>query len=43
MRKIIFLALLAALPLRARALELLLEANRGESGTIGYVDIDRVF
>ena len=25
------------------ALELLLEENRGESGTIGYVDIDRVF
>ena len=43
MKKIIFLTLLAALPLRAAALELLLEANRGESGTIGYVDIDRVF
>lgn len=27
----------------ANALELLLEENRGESGTIGYVDIDRVF
>ena len=29
--------------LEAGALELLLEENRGESGTIGYVDIDRVF
>ena len=43
MIKIIFLALLAALPPRAEALELLLDDNRGESGTIGYVDIDRVF
>ncbi len=31
------------MPLKAHALELLLEENRGESGTIGYVDIDRVF
>ncbi|MEI7528456.1 MAG: OmpH family outer membrane protein [Elusimicrobiota bacterium] len=43
MKKIIFLALLAALPPGAGALELLLEDNRGESGTIGYVDIDKVF
>lgn len=43
MIKIIILALLAALPPRAGALELLLDDNRGESGTIGYVDIDRVF
>ncbi len=46
MRKPLFLlALLLPLlaPSRARALELLLEENRGESGTIGYVDIDRVF
>lgn len=43
MKKLIFTALLAALPLNAAALELLLEENRGESGTIGYVDIDRVF
>ena len=28
---------------RATALELSLEENKGESGTIGYVDIDRVF
>ncbi|MCX5792102.1 MAG: OmpH family outer membrane protein [Elusimicrobia bacterium] len=43
MKKIIFLALLAALPPGAGALELLLEDNRGDSGTIGYVDIDKVF
>ncbi|OGR45480.1 MAG: hypothetical protein A2X35_08180 [Elusimicrobia bacterium GWA2_61_42] len=43
MKKLIFTALLAALPLNGAALELLLEENRGESGTIGYVDIDRVF
>lgn len=43
MRKI-FLAVLLALPAAdAGALELLLEENRGESGTIGYVDIERVF
>ena len=42
MKKLIFL-LLALAPLNAGALELLLEENRGESGTIGYVDIDRVF
>lgn len=42
MKKLIFLLLLSA-PLNAWALELLLEENRGESGTIGYVDIDRVF
>lgn len=35
------LALFAAS--RAAALELSLEENRGESGTVGYVDIDRVF
>ena len=40
----IFLAVLLALPAAdAGALELLLEENRGESGTIGYVDIERVF
>lgn len=43
MKKLIFAALLPLLPLEAAALELLLEENRGESGTIGYVDIDRVF
>lgn len=43
MKRIIFLTLLTALPFRAEALELLLEENRGDSGTIGYVDIDRVF
>lgn len=43
MKKIIFLLALALIPLKAGALELLLEENRGESGTIGYVDIDRVF
>lgn len=43
MKKLIFAALLALVPLNAAALELLLEENRGESGTIGYVDIDRVF
>ncbi|MCM2267062.1 MAG: hypothetical protein NDI60_04725 [Elusimicrobiales bacterium] len=42
MKTFVFL-LLTLLPLRAGALELLLEENRGESGTIGYVDIDRVF
>ncbi|OGR52797.1 MAG: hypothetical protein A2049_06750 [Elusimicrobia bacterium GWA2_62_23] len=42
MKKLIFL-LLALAPMQAPALELLLEENRGESGTIGYVDIDRVF
>ena len=43
MKKLIFLLLPALMPLNAAALELLLEDNRGESGTIGYVDIDRVF
>ena len=43
MKKLLFLSLLAFAPLRAGALELLLKENRGESGTIGYVDIDRVF
>ncbi|MBI5744205.1 MAG: OmpH family outer membrane protein [Elusimicrobia bacterium] len=42
MKRLAFL-LLTLLPLKAGALELLLEENRGESGTIGYVDIDRVF
>ncbi|HBA59598.1 MAG TPA: hypothetical protein DCZ92_02000 [Elusimicrobia bacterium] len=45
--KKLFLPLLllapAALPPGAAAIELLLESNKGESGTIGYVDIDRVF
>jgi Skp family chaperone for outer membrane proteins len=43
MKKLFFISLLAFIPLRTQALELLLEENRGESGTIGYVDIDRVF
>lgn len=43
MKKLIFLLLPLLLPARAPALELLLEENRGESGTVGYVDIDRVF
>lgn len=47
MRKTLFLLALLLPQLlassRASALELLLEENRGESGTIGYVDIDRVF
>jgi len=43
MKRLIFTALLTLLPLKSSALELLLEENRGESGTIGYVDIDRVF
>jgi len=43
MKKIIFISILALTPLNSGALELLLEENRGESGTIGYVDIDRVF
>jgi len=43
MKKLIFLFSLALLPADGAALELLLEENRGESGTIGYVDIDRVF
>ncbi len=42
MKNIFFLLLLsAAAP--AAALELSLEENKGESGTVGYVDIDRVF
>lgn len=43
MLKTLIAALLMAAPMRAQALELLLEENRGESGTIGYVDIDKVF
>lgn len=43
MKKLFFIVLLALPALNAGALELLLEENRGESGTIGYVDIDRVF
>lgn len=43
MKRLIFLSLFAALPMTGAALELSLEENRGESGTIGYVDIDRVF
>ncbi len=43
MKKLFFVFLLALPALDAGALELLLEENRGESGTIGYVDIDRVF
>ena len=43
MKKIFFIALLVFPLVNAAALELLLEENRGESGTIGYVDIDRVF
>jgi len=43
MKKIIFTAILALAPLTAAALELSLEENKGESGTVGYVDIDRVF
>ncbi len=43
MLKTLIAALLIAAPMRAQALELLLEENRGESGTIGYVDIDKVF
>lgn len=43
MKKLFFIALLAFPAVNAGALELLLEENRGESGTIGYVDIDRVF
>lgn len=41
--KILFAAFLCLVPLKSAALELSLEENRGESGTIGYVDIDRVF
>lgn len=43
MKELLIAALLALPALNANALELLLEENRGESGTIGYVDIDRVF
>lgn len=43
MKKLLFVFLLALPAPHAGALELLLEENRGESGTIGYVDIDRVF
>lgn len=41
--KNILIISLALLPASAGALELSLEENRGESGTIGYVDMDRVF
>ncbi|MEK7721760.1 MAG: OmpH family outer membrane protein [Elusimicrobiota bacterium] len=43
MKKLIFLLLPVLQPVNCAALELLLEENRGESGTVGYVDIDRVF
>jgi Skp family chaperone for outer membrane proteins len=43
MWKLLLGLLLAAPAAPAAALELLLEDNKGESGTIGYVDIDRVF
>ncbi|MBI4802312.1 MAG: OmpH family outer membrane protein [Elusimicrobia bacterium] len=47
MKKIFIFVVLASglwpLASSLRALELSLEENRGESGTIGYVDIDRVF
>lgn len=36
-------AIASALAAPARALELTLEENRGETGSIGYVDMDRVF
>lgn len=42
MKKLLFIPLLL-LAAGAGALELSLEENRGESGTIGYVDMDRVF
>ncbi|MDQ7772550.1 MAG: OmpH family outer membrane protein [Elusimicrobiales bacterium] len=42
MKKLLFIPLLL-LTAGAGALELSLEENRGESGTIGYVDMDRVF
>ena len=41
LRALTLLLLLCAAP--AGALELSLEENSGESGTVGYVDIDRVF
>jgi Skp family chaperone for outer membrane proteins len=37
------LCALTLITARAAALELSLEENKGESGTVGYVDIDRVF
>lgn len=44
MRKHLLLALgLLLLGAPARALELSLEENRGESGSVGYVDIEKVF
>lgn len=43
MKTLLLTAILALVPAGAGALELLLQENRGESGTIGYVDIDRVF
>lgn len=42
-RRLCALALLLLCAAPAAALELSLEENRGESGTVGYVDIDRVF
>ena len=43
LKRIFFLSLLLTIPVRSKALELSLEENKGESGTVGYVDIDRVF
>lgn len=41
--KFIFALLLFSLTANAGAIEVFLEENRSETGTIGYVDIDRVF
>jgi len=42
-KKLILTALLLNIPAGSKALELSLEENKGESGTVGFVDIDRVF
>lgn len=42
-KKLVFAALLLSIPAGSKALELSLEENKGESGTVGFVDIDRVF
>ena len=43
MRHLFLLLALALLCAPVRALELSLEENRGESGSVGYIDIEKVF
>ncbi|HOX22309.1 MAG TPA: OmpH family outer membrane protein, partial [Elusimicrobiales bacterium] len=41
--RLVLCAALMAVAARCAALELTLEENRGESGSVGYVDIEKVF